>query len=226
MSDTSQFRTVDAWKRRFGLLPVRLRYDEENIDRYVLLNGSRGNFCLDFVGDVEPRSQRAVAWSCDVGHYITCAGDSISVNRWTGIHRKKRFFPARVYLLRFTSSTGISKRVRRINRRVCGSWCWVSLDGLELRPKTNVNGLQSIIHFAPICLLPAASGGDRLSDAGDLAVWGLSPEVVERSRTINATSWDTLCNDLSGPGRYDVLRPEFTLVLRHASGALVSGCTP
>jgi len=92
MSDTSQFRTVDAWKEALGLLPVRLRYDEENIDRYVLLNGSRGNFCLDFVGDVEPRSQRAVAWSCDVGHYITCAGDSISVNRWDRNSPEERFF--------------------------------------------------------------------------------------------------------------------------------------
>jgi len=42
MSDTSQFRTVDAWKEALGLLPVRLRYDEENIDRYVLLKRLTG----------------------------------------------------------------------------------------------------------------------------------------------------------------------------------------
>jgi adenine-specific DNA-methyltransferase len=218
MSDTSQFRTVDAWKEALGLLPVRLRYDEDNIDRYVLLNGSRGNFCLDFVGDVEPRSQRAVAWSCDVGHYITCAGDSISVNRWDRNSPEERFSGKSVfaqihefhrYLEKSTpdQSKSIVAHVLGVFRRI------------RAATQDERNGLQSLSILLHM-LASAASGGDRLSDAGDLAVWGLSPEVVERSRTINTTTWDTLCNDLSGPGRYDVLRPEFTLVLRHASGAL------
>jgi hypothetical protein len=72
MNDISQFRAAKAWKEALGLLPVPLRDSAENRERYVLLNGATGNFCLDFVGDLDSSSQRAAAWSCDVGHYVTC----------------------------------------------------------------------------------------------------------------------------------------------------------
>jgi hypothetical protein len=69
-------------------------------------------------------------------------------------------------------------------------------------------------------LASAAAGVDRISRDSDIKLWGLSPEVVDRSGSINPATWESLYNDLSGTGRYDVLPPEFPLVLRHASGAL------
>src|ERR1039458_6014117 len=82
MTDITQFRTVTAWRAALGLLPVPLRDTPNNLERYVLLNGTTGNFCLDFVGGVERNLRSSAAWSCDVGHYVTCVGDSITVNRW------------------------------------------------------------------------------------------------------------------------------------------------
>jgi len=66
MNAFTQFTTVDAWRMALGFLPMPMRAVAEN--RYVLLNGSTGNFCLDFIGGVDPGSQRDIAWSCDVGH--------------------------------------------------------------------------------------------------------------------------------------------------------------
>src|SRR5450432_3655422 len=83
MSPLSQLMTVDAWRAALGLLPVPLRDTAESRDQYVLMNGTTGNFCLDFVGGSQTKDQRAAtAWSCDVGHYVTCIGDFVVVNRW------------------------------------------------------------------------------------------------------------------------------------------------
>src|SRR5437773_10080159 len=82
MNNVSQFRTVAAWRAALGLLPVPIRDTVDSEQRYVLLNGTAGNFCLDFVGGLDRNSQRAIAWSCDVGHYVTCSEGSIVVNGW------------------------------------------------------------------------------------------------------------------------------------------------
>src|ERR1041385_6192666 len=72
-----QFRRVDAWRAALGLLPLPLR--ENDVDqRFALLNGPVGNFCLDFVGDTSRELRAAAAWSSDVGHYITLDGDRVS----------------------------------------------------------------------------------------------------------------------------------------------------
>ena len=97
MSVASQFRTIDAWKAALGLLPVPLRATDEDQGQYVLLNGTTGNFCLDFVGGLDATSQRATAWSCDVGHYITCVGDFVVVNRWGGEAPEDRYSQRSVF---------------------------------------------------------------------------------------------------------------------------------
>jgi adenine-specific DNA-methyltransferase len=218
MSNTSHFRTVTAWKEALGLLPVRLRYDEENSERFVLLNGSRGNFCLDFVGDVDPRSQRAAAWSCDVGHYITCKGDSISVNRWDRNSPEERFSGKSVFAQIHEFHRYLEKSTPDQSKSIVAHVLGVfrSIRGATRDEENGLHSLPILLHM----LASAAAGGDRISQADDLGLWGLSPDVVERSASINIATWDTLYNDLLGTGRYEVLSPEFKLVLRHASGAL------
>jgi len=218
MSIAPQFRTVSAWKEALGHLPVRLRNEEENVDRFVLLNGARGNFCLDFVGDLDPRSQRAAAWSCDVGHYITCVGDSITVNRWDRNSREERFSGrsvfAQIHEFHRYLERGIPDQSKSIVAHTLGVF-----RSIRAATKDDLNGLQSLpilLHM----LASAAAGGDRISRPEDIELWGLSAEIVERSGTISAATWESLYHDLSGIGRYEVLPPEFPLVLRHASGAL------
>lgn len=45
-----------------------------------MLNGPSRNFCLDLTGEIN--DNRAAAWSADVGHYVSVAGNDIDVQRW------------------------------------------------------------------------------------------------------------------------------------------------
>jgi len=66
MTYIPQFRTVAARLDALGLLLVPPRERPGNRKRYVPLNGTAGNFCLDFVGGVDRTSRSSVAWFCDV----------------------------------------------------------------------------------------------------------------------------------------------------------------
>lgn len=76
----TMLRDVAYWRRRLGFLPVPLFGDTDEC-RFVLLNGSKGNFCLDVGHRSEDHRQRQIAWSADVDHYISVA-DDVSVYRW------------------------------------------------------------------------------------------------------------------------------------------------
>jgi adenine-specific DNA-methyltransferase len=70
---------VDHWRKELGLLPVPL-FAGDPKRRYVLLNGSQGNFCLDLENtEVDPRS---TAWSSNVGHYVSVGSNTTRVHRW------------------------------------------------------------------------------------------------------------------------------------------------
>jgi len=69
------------WGRYLGMLCIRLRDDSQVIQPYILLNGSVGNFCLDYTPD-EPDDPRSSAWSATVGHYIWVNKGTVQVHRW------------------------------------------------------------------------------------------------------------------------------------------------
>jgi adenine-specific DNA-methyltransferase len=207
--------TVEAWRAALGLLPVPLRDTAESRDQYVLMNGTTGNFCLDFVGGGQTKDQRAAtAWSCDVGHYVTCTGDFVVVNRWGKEAPEERYSYRSVagqlhefhrYLEKTTPdrSRSIVSHVLGVFRRIRA----IEGDG--------VRSLRVLLH-----LLAAGASGQNRINAAELALWGLAPETIELSQVIPEATWRPLYNDLSGFGRYDVLRPDFQLILRHASGAV------
>jgi adenine-specific DNA-methyltransferase len=217
MTDISQFRTVGAWRAALGLLPVPLRATAENHERYVLLNGTTGNFCLDFIGGIDSTSQRAAAWSCDVGHYVTCVDDTVLVNRWEKEASEERYscqsVVARLHEFHRHLEKTTPDRSRSIVTHVLG--VFRRIRAVINEENNGLRSLRVLLHL----LASAAAEQDRLGDA-ELGIWGLTPEIVESSHAITEATWRPLYNDLSGIGRYDVLRPDFPLVLRHASGAV------
>lgn len=79
MKDLSQ---ADVWRRQLGYMPVPL-FGAANERSYVMLNGSKGNFCLDVTdGDEDPSVAAQYAWSADVDHYLSVRGDKLSLLRW------------------------------------------------------------------------------------------------------------------------------------------------
>lgn len=215
MNGVSQFRTVAPWSEALGLLPVPLRETSERQTQYVLMNGNSGNFCLDFSGDLNPADQRSTAWSCDVGHYVTCLNDYIVVTRWNRESREQRYscrsvlrqlheFHRHLESAASDRSQSIIAHVLRVFRRIRA----VETD--------SVRSLRVLLHL----MASAAAGRDRLSSGNDLEPFGLTPEMIEPSQGINEGTWSSLYNDLRGVGRYETLKPDFELLLRHASGTV------
>ncbi len=50
MAEIQAFSRVDDWRSALGLLPIPLRDPPQDQQRFVLLNGGSGNFCLDLEG--------------------------------------------------------------------------------------------------------------------------------------------------------------------------------
>lgn len=78
MNDLSQ---TDVWRRQLGYLPVPL-FGIAKERSYVMLNGGKGNFCLDVDGGTDPSVAAQHAWSADVDHYLSVCGDKLSLLRW------------------------------------------------------------------------------------------------------------------------------------------------
>jgi adenine-specific DNA-methyltransferase len=217
MSDVTQFRSVEAWRVALGLLPVPLRETLENQERYVLLNGTSGNFCLDFIGGTDPILQRAVAWSCDVGHYLTLIDDSIVVNRWDKQSSAESYSCQSVISQLHEFHRHLERTAPDRSRNIVAHVLSVFRQ-IRTAVGEHNNGLKSLRVLLHL-LASAATDQYRLKDE-EFAVWGLAEDAAEASLEIPDATWRPLHNDLSGTGRYDVLRPDFDLVLRHASGAV------
>lgn len=216
MSDLSQYRRIDSWRAALGLLPIPLRESTPDAERFILLNGSSGNFCLDFAGEVDRTSRCAAAWSSDVGHYVTIDEEFVLVNRWDKPGTEERYSARSVlgqihefhrHLEKATPdrSRNVVSHVLRIFRRIRAA-LGDQDDGRQ--------SLQVLLY-----LLAASVIGQRRVDE-DPGILGITTEAIGLTKQIPAATWDSLFMDLTGPGRYDVLRPDMELVLRHAAGNL------
>src|SRR6476646_8023490 len=66
------------WRQLLGLLQMPLDGDGHH---YILLNGQDGNFCCSDVG-IDEQLARNIAWSTDVGHYLTFENDIVTDFDW------------------------------------------------------------------------------------------------------------------------------------------------
>ncbi len=216
MTDFRLLKKIETWRTALGLLPVPLRDRSDNEDRFILLNGTTGNFCLDFLGGLDRASRCSAAWSSDVGHYVTIDESSVVVNRWDVLSSEERYSLPSVYaqLHQFQRhldktapdrSRSVIVHVLRVFRQI-RSAVTDEFDGRR--------SLQVLLH-----LLASAAAGERRIVA-DLEAWGLASDAAEPALMIPDATWDSLLSDLLGTGRYDILRPDIALILRHASGLL------
>lgn len=216
MIDTSKFRKIESWQSALGLLSVPLRDGIEENQRYVLLNGLAGNFCLDFDPPADPVERRAAAWSSDVGHYVAVSNDIVTIHRWDRAAPTDRYswnsIVERIHSFhRFLEkdepdrSKSVVNHVLRVFRVIRAS--------LQ-EGKDATNSLEILL-----CMLACGASGSERSRL-NAEQWGLSSSAVDRSSQLPAATWESLYSDLVGSGRYEVLRPDFELVLRHAAGTL------
>lgn len=206
----------DFWKLKLGLLPVPLRFDAPQERRFVMLNGAKGNFCLDVQGTVDIDDARDVAWSSNVGHYVSILDRFVEIKRWdTSPSRTTRLGTLEVLSdvaafhrdLELDPPYGLSVvshsiRVFRKLRAVLGQ---------------SFDGVQSLKAF--LLLLACAKDSKRITDIS-LVDWQLPEDAPSIATHMRTGDWEALLEELLGGRAIEGLRPDLSIVLTHAMGEL------
>ncbi len=204
---------ISLWQTKLGLLPVPL-YANKKSKQFVLLNGNRGNFCLDLLENSEPIENRNRAWSSDVSYYITLEKnfDNLFIQTWNS--PKITSYPVNKVLSDLNgfhrlleeqepkSQQDIVKHVIRVFR------------SLRNQLGNDFSGQSSLKVF--LSLLACATENKNRNKI-NIDKWGLSSDSIELAKSVNQTAWDRLVLELIEEN-FNGLKPNLSLMLRHASG--------
>lgn len=72
---------INVWKNNLGLLPINLFSSGQN-DKYILLNGGYGDFCIDINADKSKEEYYSYAWSSNAKNFITLRENEINIYNW------------------------------------------------------------------------------------------------------------------------------------------------
>lgn len=215
MADRSSLHNIDFWRMKLGLFPVRMFGDDLPENRFVLLNGNQGNFCLDLTEDPVGPEARDRAWSSNVGHYVSLLDNHLDVRRWDSKSSSRNRFSAdevrgdlegfHSYLERDQpkSNTSIVAHVIRVFR------------SLRTALDTEVEGPDSL--RALLYLLACVTDGAERGEV-DFGKWGLETISLDLAKMVSDSDWTALSHDLGRERVVETLKPDLTLILRHASG--------
>lgn len=209
----STLRDVREWRRRLGYLPVPL-FGVENESRFILLNGSKGNFCLETEFQIQDIDYRAFAWSSDVDHFVAITNDEALVFRWD-----KPGNPETVAIRSLESKLQsfqeyLESRTAPRERSVVAHAMRV-FRALRARVRVEADGYRALLAFLGV----------------------LSRAWARQGRELGAAEWPDLrlttdaLSELLLPGDIDMLidrllktsdgiKPDVNLIVRHASGRL------
>jgi len=217
MPTNLEINSLESWKLELGLLPVPLFSLQNQNDKVILLNGRVGNFCLDLSTESNDEDPRNLAWSSDVGHYVKLSNNTVEVYRWdskpSSLERytKKsvednleKFY---TYLQKDQPSRDLSIisfaiKTFRTLRSVLGS---------------DFDGQQSLKTFL---YLLACVADDVNRNELNLEKWGLASDVQLSIASVNDSAWESLIDSLKAGTSFYGLKPNISLLLRHASGTL------
>lgn len=206
---------IDLWRKELGLLPVPLFTEQER--SFVLLNGNRGNFCLDIGGDLIEKDGRNIAWSSNVGHFVALSENYVEVQRWDQKRSSLEKYNAKsVYENLEKFHAYLEQDSPRKDITVIAHAIQV-FRKLRAAVGNEFDGLNSLKAFLYL-LGCAADNTDRKKLL--LEQWGLDEKNTELALIIQDSDWNALLNDLLRGRPLESLVPNITLVLRHASGQL------
>ena len=73
---------IDTWKRSFGLLPIHLNPNIEDL-KFLMLNGGNGDFCLQTSNEDDiADSYFSKSWSTNTKNFVVFKNDEIEVYNW------------------------------------------------------------------------------------------------------------------------------------------------
>jgi len=77
----NQLIDINSWKRQLGLLPINL-FSTQSQDKYILLNGGYGDFCIDLTPNIESYDYYSFAWSSNTKNFIALNNEKIKLYNW------------------------------------------------------------------------------------------------------------------------------------------------
>jgi adenine-specific DNA-methyltransferase len=211
-----ELKNINLWRSELGLYPVPL-FDESQSNQFVLLNGNRGNFCLDLERQQLDSDTRNNAWSSNVGHYVGLTDRHVEVQRWD---TRKRFVD------RFTRESVLENLEKFHNhlekdepKRELSIVSHVIRVYRSLRTSLGqvVDGPASLKAFL---YLLACVTDDTTRNRLSLDRWQLDASALEVANLIQEDDWDALTGDLVKGRPIEGLVPNPTLLLRHSSGQI------
>lgn len=204
---------ITFWEQRLGLLPIPLFHKPTPKKQYILLNGTHGNFCLDFENTFSEFENRQFAWSSDVDHYLNIIDNEVRVLRWDK-YRSEKY------------------RIKSVEDKIEDFYKYLTND------KTTEESIISFVIqiFRKIrALLRDPSGYDTLNvflyllacfnDKTDrnnvnTSKWNLSNDAKSILDNIGHDDWHFLYSEFEKGLLTSGLKPDISLLLRHASGNL------
>ncbi|MDN5346340.1 MAG: adenine-specific DNA-methyltransferase [Petrotoga sp.] len=206
----SDLNKIENWKNNLGLLPIHL-FSTETEDKFILLNGGVGDFCIDINPDKSPIEYFSYAWSSNTKNFVTLKNNRVFLYNWLkdkeedySINDIKSNLPKFYdYLVKdsYRSEYDITPFVLNIYR--------------ELRRETGekdegINAINQLL----LSLIAIESGNDIKNL--DLSNWGLQ-QSINPLPNINDYI-QTLKSGLRIKGKS--LTPNIDLIFRHSAGEL------
>ncbi len=74
------FENIASWIQTYGLLPLHLK--NVNEDRFLMLNGGYGDFCLQTFDDGDIDLFKEYSWSSNTKNYLSVQTDNIQIVNW------------------------------------------------------------------------------------------------------------------------------------------------
>jgi predicted RNA methylase len=217
MSDNSELHDIKFWQKRLGLYPIPLFIDEAHGNQFVLVNGNKGNFCLDLRSEGLDSETRNQAWSSNVGHYVGLINGYIEVQRWDQRrYSTERYTHESVIGNLEKFHAHLEKDEPRRELSVVSHVIRV-FRSLRTALGRNVDGNSSLKTFLYLlaCVTDAVNRNEL-----ELDKWRLDATAVESANSIRETEWTALIGELTLGRPLEGLTPNPTLLLRHASGQI------
>ena len=202
------------WESKLGLLPIKLFHSKDIVQqKFIMLNGVSNNFCLDI--DPNPNNELSKkdywnhAWSCDVGSFVRITNNKVHIYNW-GKQDKVEEYDKEVVFGRIDSFYKYlgEKQTPKENSIVP----FATSIFRSLRNEIGEKGKAEISLKAFLYMLAFVENEKPITDFNTWGLDGISNSILD----VLSPYIDQLKN---GIGYYD-LKPNVSLILRHASGKL------
>ena len=201
---------IENWKNNLGLLPIHL-FSAETEDKFILLNGGVGDFCLDTNPNKNPDEYFSYAWSSNTKNFVTVNNDRVFLYNW--LKDKNENYSINVI------KNNLSKFYDYLIKDSCRSEYDITPFILniyrELRRDIGENdeGVNAVNQL--LLLLVAIESGNNITDLNLDKLW--LPKNINPLPNINDYI-QSLKNGLRIKGK--LLTPNIDLIFRHSAGEL------